>query len=234
MHAVLATTAFVLIALFTNPICMCLFPSGADDGTARFDASIIRTVPIVVALLTSMIMICLGPPRQMLGFQNVPDTSPLPERPMNSNPMYAGSQQADYPLPPPTIPEGDEGDYEAGPHKDQGQGYHAKGSMARNGPGPTPGRDSYQSQSEYRGGGGPPSGRQGASARHNNNNNSNYAGGQSGGGAGPPPSRGGGGSGGAGDFGFGNGGPVEGYNGGGGGAGVGSAGAGNNGYPREP
>ncbi|KAG2441176.1 hypothetical protein HXX76_004028 [Chlamydomonas incerta] len=104
VHAVLSTTAFVLIMLFTNPVCMCIFPSGAKDGTSKFDAAIVRTVPIVVALLIGMIMVCLGPPRQMLGFQNVPETGPPSNQPMNSNPMYAGSQ-ADY---PPTIREVDE------------------------------------------------------------------------------------------------------------------------------
>ncbi|PNH08555.1 hypothetical protein TSOC_004880 [Tetrabaena socialis] len=162
VHATLSTAAFVLIMLFTNPICMCIFPSGLKDGTSRFDAAIVRTVPIVVALLIGMIMICLGPPRQMLGFQNVPETCPKEERPMSANPMYAGSQ-ADY---PPTIAEGDEGDYESGPNvgppmaKSMGGGHDGpvglsvSKSMGGGGPrsvGGTPSmgggpRESYQSE----------------------------------------------------------------------------------------
>ncbi|GFR47316.1 hypothetical protein Agub_g9004 [Astrephomene gubernaculifera] len=110
VHALLSTAAFVLIVLFTNPVCMCIFPSGVKDGTSQFDAAIVRTVPVVVALLIGLITMCLGPPRQMLGFQNVPETCPISDRPMSTNPMYAGSQ-GDY---PPTIPEGDE-DYESAP-----------------------------------------------------------------------------------------------------------------------
>lgn len=44
------------------------------------DPSIVRTVPIVVALITSLVMMCLGPPRQMLGFQNVDETCPPIEK----------------------------------------------------------------------------------------------------------------------------------------------------------
>lgn len=141
VHATLATAAFILIMLFTNPVCMCLFPSGDNDGTSRFDAAIVRTVPIVVALLIGCIMVCLGPPRQMLGFQNVPETVPSPERQLNTNPMYAGSQ-ADY---PPPIPEGEE-DYERGPPSKSLSGGDSmvKGSVNR---GPV-GRESYHS--EYR------------------------------------------------------------------------------------
>lgn len=158
VHGILATSAFVLIMIFTNPTCMCVFPSGENNGTSRFDAAIVRTVPIVVALITGMLMVCLGPPRQLLGFQNVPETCPPLERPMNSNPMYAGSH-ADY---PPTIPEGDE-DYESSPggggpppsfkgasqggasEGGAGMGMPVKQSMAR-----SQARESYQSQPDYR------------------------------------------------------------------------------------
>ncbi|KXZ47852.1 hypothetical protein GPECTOR_32g464 [Gonium pectorale] len=164
IHAILSTAAFVLIMLFTNPICMCIFPSGLKDGTSSFDAAIVRTVPVVVALLLGMVMMCLGPPRQMLGFQSVPDTCPLSERPMASNPMYAGSQ-ADY---PPTIPEGDE-DFENGPGAGPGHGgppsigkshsqdgpmampvasVKSSGGIMRSGGGAGPGRESFHS--EYR------------------------------------------------------------------------------------
>ncbi len=44
------------------------------------DASIVRTVPIVVALITALMMMCLGPPRQMIGFQNVEETCPKLEK----------------------------------------------------------------------------------------------------------------------------------------------------------
>ena len=83
VHGLLSTLCFILIALFTNPICMCIFPSGLKDGTSSFDSAIVRTVPIVVALLCGMIMMCLGPPRQMLGFQNVPDTQKGPDPAIN-------------------------------------------------------------------------------------------------------------------------------------------------------
>ncbi|GIL61898.1 hypothetical protein Vafri_16273 [Volvox africanus] len=110
VHAIVSTAAFVLIMLFTNPVCMCIFPSGKQDGTSQFDAAIVRTVPVVVALIGGMVMMCLGPPRQMIGFQNVPESVPTGDRPMATNPVYAGSQ-GDY---PPTIPEGEE-DFESGP-----------------------------------------------------------------------------------------------------------------------
>ncbi|KAF5842839.1 hypothetical protein DUNSADRAFT_4723 [Dunaliella salina] len=66
-HALVSTTTFVLIMIFTNPISMCLFPSGNDDGTTRFDSAIMRAVPIVVAIIMGLIMMCLGNPRQMMG-----------------------------------------------------------------------------------------------------------------------------------------------------------------------
>jgi hypothetical protein len=59
-------------------------------------ASIVRTVPIVVALLIGGMMVCLGPPRQLLGFQNVPDTCPPLDRQLAVNPMYANSQSQDF------------------------------------------------------------------------------------------------------------------------------------------
>lgn len=38
------STAFVhlLLQIFTNPISMCLFPSGDNDGTTRFESAIMR------------------------------------------------------------------------------------------------------------------------------------------------------------------------------------------------
>ncbi|KAG2490176.1 hypothetical protein HYH03_011305 [Edaphochlamys debaryana] len=148
VHAVLATAAFLLIMLFTNPTCMCIFPDPAANGTSQFSDAVVRTVPVVVALLIGMMMICLGPPRQMLGFQNVPETCPIPERQLNSNPMYAGSQ-GDY---PPTIPEGDE-DEEGGPplsksHSTDNPGLSVSKSSAIRGGGERQPRESYHS--EYR------------------------------------------------------------------------------------
>lgn len=81
-------TTFLLIIIFTNPICMCLFPSYEFNGTSRFDPAIVRTVPIVIAIIMAMIMVCLGPPRQMLGFQNVPETGGGQDRHMADNPIY--------------------------------------------------------------------------------------------------------------------------------------------------
>ncbi|KAJ9526100.1 hypothetical protein QJQ45_009535 [Haematococcus lacustris] len=90
---------------------MCLFPSGLADGTSRFDASIVRTVPVVVAIIMAMLMVCLGEPRQMLGFQNVPETCPSIDRQLGDNPIYAK-----YPAPQDNIPEGEEGDEEMASH----------------------------------------------------------------------------------------------------------------------
>lgn len=87
VHALVSTLAFLLISMFTNPVCMCLYPSGLDNGTARFDASIVRTVPLVVAVTSAVLMICLGPPRQMLGYQNVPETCP-PFPTVEENPIF--------------------------------------------------------------------------------------------------------------------------------------------------
>eukprot|EP00201_Polytomella_parva_P001549 CAMPEP_0175073292 /NCGR_PEP_ID=MMETSP0052_2-20121109/20450_1 /TAXON_ID=51329 ORGANISM="Polytomella parva, Strain SAG 63-3" /NCGR_SAMPLE_ID=MMETSP0052_2 /ASSEMBLY_ACC=CAM_ASM_000194 /LENGTH=308 /DNA_ID=CAMNT_0016341023 /DNA_START=74 /DNA_END=1000 /DNA_ORIENTATION=+ len=82
-HGFMATIAFTLISIFMNPVCMCLFPSHHNDGTSSFDSSIIRTIPIVVSLIIALMMICLGPPRQLIGFQNVPETAPLPTQNIN-------------------------------------------------------------------------------------------------------------------------------------------------------
>ncbi|KAL6764035.1 hypothetical protein V8C86DRAFT_3129160 [Haematococcus lacustris] len=111
VHAVLSTATFLLIVIFTNPVCMCLFPSGLADGTSRFDASIVRTVPVVVAIIMAMLMVCLGEPRQMLGFQNVSETCPSIDRQLGDNPIYAK-----YPAPQDNIPEGEEGDEEMASH----------------------------------------------------------------------------------------------------------------------
>ena len=89
-HALVSVLTFLLIIIFTNPICMCLFPGTREDGTSRFDPAIVRTVPIVIAIIMSMVMVCLGPPRQMLGLQNVPETAPVVEKQMGDNPIYGG------------------------------------------------------------------------------------------------------------------------------------------------
>uniref|UniRef100_A0A7S0RXL8 Uncharacterized protein n=1 Tax=Chlamydomonas leiostraca TaxID=1034604 RepID=A0A7S0RXL8_9CHLO len=125
IHAFISMLTFLLIIIFTNPICMCLFPNeDTDDGTSRLDAAIVRTVPVVVAIIMAMLMVCLGPPRQMLGFQNVPETAPVVEAKMGDNPIY----NKGYPPPPysrggppaamegGSIPEGEmEGDYDDRP-----------------------------------------------------------------------------------------------------------------------
>ena len=46
----------------------------------RIDPAVVRTVPIVAALMTSLTMMCLGPPRQILGFSNVDETCPLADK----------------------------------------------------------------------------------------------------------------------------------------------------------
>lgn len=50
------------------------------SNVCSIDASVVRTIPIVVALMTSLVMMCLGPPRQMIGFQNVEETCPPIEK----------------------------------------------------------------------------------------------------------------------------------------------------------
>lgn len=57
----------------------------------RIDPSVVRTVPIVVALMTSMVMMCLGPPRQMIGFSNVDETCPPVDKQvsLDSQPVVA-------------------------------------------------------------------------------------------------------------------------------------------------
>jgi hypothetical protein len=95
VHALCSMLTFLLISIFSNPISMCICPSGLSDGTARFDPAVIRTVPILVAIIMSMTMVCLGPPRQMLGTQNVAETCPPIEGPPrgvgpvgDSNPVF--------------------------------------------------------------------------------------------------------------------------------------------------
>ncbi|MEW5303423.1 MAG: hypothetical protein WDW36_006116 [Sanguina aurantia] len=75
VHAFLSMLVFILISLFTNPVCMCIFPSGLADGTSRFDPSIRCSWS------------ASAPPRQMLGYQNVPDTAAMTFA--MDNPMYA-------------------------------------------------------------------------------------------------------------------------------------------------
>lgn len=55
----------------------------------------IRTIPIVVAIVSSLLMICLGPPRQSLGYQNVDETCPPLEKQIN-NPLYTKQQSQAY------------------------------------------------------------------------------------------------------------------------------------------
>mmetsp|Transcript_40215 Transcript_40215/g.89249 ORF Transcript_40215/g.89249 Transcript_40215/m.89249 type:complete len:296 (+) Transcript_40215:396-1283(+) len=126
MHALFALAAFLLIVLFINPISMCLFP-GELNGSSKFDSSIIRTVPVVVSIITALLMMCLGPPRQMLGYQNVEETGADKDVQksqafeMGDNPIYSkgyGPGPID-----PSVPEGgEEEDYEAGGHVPHVQG----------------------------------------------------------------------------------------------------------------
>lgn len=96
VHAFASLLTFLLVIIFTNPICMCLFPGEDDNGTSRFDAAIVRTVPVIVSIIMALSMVCLGPPRQMLGFQNVPETAPPLERQLNDNPIYKDYPPREY------------------------------------------------------------------------------------------------------------------------------------------
>lgn len=88
-HAFISMATFLLVIIFTNPICMCLFPNdGEGNGTSRLDDAVVRTVPVVVAIIMAVIMVCLGPPRQMLGNQNGPETAQPVEARMGDNPIY--------------------------------------------------------------------------------------------------------------------------------------------------
>eukprot|EP00798_Chlamydomonas_sp_ICE-L_P007518 gene7518-665_t len=91
LHAILSLATFVLIAVFINPISTCLYPSTnpQSDEASKFSDSTVRTIPIVVALIAALMMMCLGPPRQMIGLTNVPETCSPPDfRGGGSNPIY--------------------------------------------------------------------------------------------------------------------------------------------------
>jgi hypothetical protein len=55
VHALMSVATFLLIVIFINPMSMCFFPSNNFDGTAKFDPAIVRTVPLVVAIIMSMV-----------------------------------------------------------------------------------------------------------------------------------------------------------------------------------
>lgn len=79
-------------------------------------------MPVVVAILCALIFMCLGTPRQCIGYQNVDETCPPLEQKMGDNPIFSqgrgtgGSQNySQFPGPPPSIPEGGEDDDYNGP-----------------------------------------------------------------------------------------------------------------------
>jgi hypothetical protein len=88
VHAFLNMTTFVLVSIFTDPTAMCLFPSGS--GSSRLDGSLIRSIPLVVSVVACLFFTCLGAPRQLLGYQNVPETQKTGRRaPLLDNAAYS-------------------------------------------------------------------------------------------------------------------------------------------------
>lgn len=124
IRAFIAMTCFLLIVIFISPISICLFPADGNGGVSSLDPAVVRTVPVVVAIAGALIMMCLGNPRQCLGYQNVEETCPAIEKQMGDNPIYSqggkglAASNMGYPGPPPSIPEED--DYQDGPP----QGYN--------------------------------------------------------------------------------------------------------------
>lgn len=108
VHAFVSTTAFVIIGLFSNPAAACLYPSGNQDGTTRFDPAVVRALPIMTAALSAVFFAMMGEPRQCLGYMNSVETAPgTPgaQAPsigsVTSNPMYAHNPDAPMePAPP--------------------------------------------------------------------------------------------------------------------------------------
>ncbi|KAG1674463.1 hypothetical protein FOA52_003068 [Chlamydomonas sp. UWO 241] len=126
IRALLAMVTFLLIVIFITPISVCLMPADSNPNISSLDPAVVRTLPIVFAVLSALMFMCLGNPRQCIGFQNVEETCPGMESKMGNNPIYAGERGAggssqQYPGPAPSIPEGDEDDYnEPPPYSNQG------------------------------------------------------------------------------------------------------------------
>jgi len=101
----ISSTTFVLLTLFTNPLATCLFPTvdaaaEPEEGTSSLAASVVRTIPLLVSIFMALLMTFIGPPRQMIGYQNAPSTvRHLPPADMRENPMY-GPQNPEGGAPP--------------------------------------------------------------------------------------------------------------------------------------
>ena len=118
VHGFLTVAAFLNIILFLNPVASCLFPpklvviNGVSynplPGTTYLASSIVRTVPILVAGILATLMVCLGQPRQIVGFQNKPETCPHSEK-QHIDPTYAENDQ-----PPPRDHDHDQGSFSGG------------------------------------------------------------------------------------------------------------------------
>jgi hypothetical protein len=79
VHAFLSMSTFLLIVIFINPISICLFPApsgSTSESGSKLSTSIIRTIPVLIAIIMGLAMLCLGPPRQMIGNANVEETCP--------------------------------------------------------------------------------------------------------------------------------------------------------------
>jgi len=117
-HARLDEVASNLITLFHLPVLHC-----------RLDPAVVRTIPVVIAILCALVFMCLGTPRQCIGCQNVDETCPpLESSKMGDNPIFShgrgpGShtQSQQYPGPPPSIPEGEEDEFDGPPQGSFGQ-----------------------------------------------------------------------------------------------------------------
>lgn len=79
VHAFISMATFLLIVIFINPIAICLFPAPSGDPNnngSKLSTSIIRTVPVLISVILGLAMLCIGPPRQMIGHSNVEETCP--------------------------------------------------------------------------------------------------------------------------------------------------------------
>lgn len=102
VHAFLSMAAFLLIVIFINPISICLFPASSSDPNgsgSRLSTSIIRTLPVLISVILGLAMMCLGPPRQMIGNANCEETCPREklEEQMGTNPMFGTAPRPSMP-----------------------------------------------------------------------------------------------------------------------------------------
>lgn len=126
VHALVCVTTFICMVITLNPVSCCFFPNDMFPGTSTFDPVVIRTVPVLIATMAALVMMCLGPPRQCIGYQNKPETCPFTKEPQADNAYARG--------PPP--PEFEGGSYQGSEGREG-----SEIEMARNGPPPSTGRE---------------------------------------------------------------------------------------------